>query len=36
MAGPNWVRRISEIERVLIPGLSIKAFAPGQMAEAEA
>lgn len=31
----GWVRKTSEIEGALLPGLSIKAFEPQQVAEAE-
>lgn len=36
IAGKEWVRKASELEGALIPGLRIKAFDLGQEAEAEA
>jgi len=36
VAGKEWVRKTSEVEGALIPGLQIKAFDLGQEAEAEA
>lgn len=36
VAGKEWVRKASELEGALIPGLQIKAFDLGQEAEAEA
>lgn len=36
VAGQEWVRKMSTIEGAMIPGLNLKAFAPGQSAEAEA
>ncbi|RJG13976.1 STAS/SEC14 domain-containing protein [Pseudomonas cavernicola] len=36
VAGKEWVRKASEVEGALIPGLQIKAFDLGQEAEAEA
>ncbi|CAD5108609.1 SpoIIAA family protein [Zestomonas carbonaria] len=36
IAGKEWVRKVSEVEGALIPGLQIKAFEPGREAEAEA
>lgn len=35
VADKEWVRKASEIEGALIPGLEIKAFAPGEAPEAE-
>ncbi len=36
LADKNWVRKVSEIEGALIPGLDIKSFELDQEAEAEA
>lgn len=36
VADKGWVRKTSEVEGALIPGLQIKAFDPSQEAEAEA
>jgi hypothetical protein len=36
IAGKEWVRKASELEGALIPGLQIKAFDLGQEADAEA
>lgn len=36
VASQEWVRKMSTIEGAMIPGLNLKAFAPGQSAEAEA
>ncbi|MGH8435929.1 MAG: STAS/SEC14 domain-containing protein, partial [Pseudomonas sp.] len=36
VAGKEWVRKASEVEGALIPGLQIKAFDLGQEADAEA
>lgn len=36
LANKNWVKRVSEIEGILIPGLEIKAFNMNEEAEAEA
>ncbi|AYC33725.1 STAS/SEC14 domain-containing protein [Pseudomonas cavernae] len=36
VADKEWVRKVSEVEGALIPGLQIKAFDLGQEAEAEA
>lgn len=36
LADQNWVKKISEIEGMLIPGLDIKAFDPDEEAAAEA
>lgn len=36
VAGQNWVRKMSTVEGAMIPGLTIKAFALAQTAEAEA
>lgn len=36
LADENWIRRVSEWEGALFPGLEIKAFRPGEEAAAEA
>ncbi|WP_330114065.1 STAS/SEC14 domain-containing protein [Pseudomonas sp. JS3066] len=36
VADTGWVRKVSEVEGALIPGLTIKAFGSQQAAEAEA
>lgn len=36
VAGKQWVRKISEMEGALIPGLTIKAFSSDEEAQAEA
>jgi len=36
VADKSWVRAASELEGMLMPGLQIKSFEPGQEAEAEA
>lgn len=35
IAGKGWVRNVSELEGLLVPVVKIKAFEPGQEAEAE-
>ncbi len=35
IAAKDWLKRVSEMEGALIPGLKIKAFEPGEEAEAE-
>ena len=36
LADKTWLKKISEIEGILIPGLTIKTFSRGQKEEAEA
>ena len=36
IAEQSWIRRVSEIEGALFPGLEIKAFEPDQASDAEA